>query len=1688
MNNYLQIFTGTNSAKRWVRRTKWLAFAAAALLFSPAAHAQISGTKTVCSSGCDYSSITNAVNDLKSKGINGATTISVKKGSYNEQVNVTGIKGLSASNTLKFVGAGSVPAEVYVYYNISSNYQYVFSLTSVSYVTVENMMIENTGNVNYSAAFYLNSSSYCNVSKNTILTNQTSSVAAYNAAIKSDYCSYNTIDGNTVRGGYPSFDMYLSYSTQSNNTIQNNRFTKYTQYGLWIYYGDNNTWKGNYIDSSTMTTPYAVYTYYETNAKYLNNEIHSGYMGIYAYTSTTGTGFDIKNNNIVMEGSYGYYGLYLNGYASYDVENNFVNMNGQNGQYAIYLNANANTGAVYKFYQNSVRMVTANYVFFIGVSGSPQLDIRNNIFAHTAGGYTLYYQNTGTSGPKINPNTVIEGNTHYNTSGNMAYMYQNGSTTAYSNLAAYKAGLLKFGNFGQTDLFMQPPYKSATDLHLDQNSVAPYARKMSNVTTDFDGDKRSCAYFTAAGADESTYSGNLHYQTPNKPKFTGPTTGTDGVKLSFVNGGSVGPFIYQWYVDNKLQKDSTHLKVAMTTGTHKVKLVAINCGGEDSSVSTVTIKDPTSAPTSDFISDVNVISTGDTVKFADGSSGDPSSYTWTVTPGTYVDNGNVVPSYKVVYGSLNYSDPWIQFLGSGNYKICLTTSNKKGAGNTECKSAYIEVKPLYVMGKLSVATDSSATFYDDGGKGGYPTRQGKTTMLIDPCASDVWLTFSQFDMMCNYNYIRVYDGDKEDPAKFLGSCTTVSTYYPPSYGYTGGVTFGTCGTDCRPKLTTLTTGGDTLHAKSGRMLVVQDINYSYYNYGSGFEAKYWSKAKTMAIPTAKFTSPDSVCVNGAITFKNESKGNNVTYLWDLDGDLDAFESNSATSASWPFYIDGKATVTLIAKNCGGADTFQKEITVYSPPTPTTAFIADNTNPTLNDIVYLTTDMKECVDDYKWTITSASGKGQALFVNGTKSTSPNPAVNFTDTGCYSVELYTANSAGDDKLKLNCYIKVKSSYCTPSVTTQSSDLGISKVTFNTINNSSTQGVTGYNNFIPNQAQSTTVEIGVTYKLTVERNTAKNKATRNVWIDWNGDGDFNDAGENVGSEVNKTTLSWSTDITIPSTAKTGATVMRVAIDLGSQTGTPCGPNKFGEIEDYRLYVRPDLTKPVITLIGKDTVVLEQGATYTDEGATALDNLDGDVTSNIKVTEPNSGYNMIPGTYKFIYTVTDASGNEAKAVTRVVKVTPDATAPELIVALPDTLKLQVGKIYTPPVILKANDLVDGDLTNDPNAVNMAGAVDVNALGIYTVTYTAKDRTGNITTVYRYIQVIDTIIPTLTLVGRSNTIHEVGMPYSDSGVIVKDNYSSESDLRNNLAVANTVNENVIGTYTVVYVLTDPNTGRRITLTRNVEVIDSEKPVASINGKPVEILDVFDFYTDPGVTATDNYDNKLSIVKGGSFYTTFANGIATKIGDYTINYVITDQSGNTVTVSRDIKVVDRVAPTASLIGSGYVSVCRWANYVDEGVKAIDNYDSTNKLTVTQEGTFFFSNTSVEGIYNMRYKVVDQSGNIAYSDYRYILVRNPYDAPCSTATSIGEQIGLDKLVKVYPNPNAGKFTVEANIAATEQVRISVTNLLGQEVAVISNGALDKNTFSVDLSNQKAGVYLLNITTDKQSTTKRIVITK
>jgi hypothetical protein len=82
------------------------------------------------------------------------------------------------------------------------------------------------------------------------------------------------------------------------------------------------------------------------------------------------------------------------------------------------------------------------------------------------------------------------------------------------------------------------------------------------------------------------------------------------------------------------------------------------------------------------------------------------------------------------------------------------------------------------------------------------------------------------------------------------------------------------------------------------------------------------------------------------------------------------------------------------------------------------------------------------------------------------------------------------------------------------------------------------------------------------------------------------------------------------------------------------------------------PDVTPPVITLLGMTSVNICQGLVYTDAGATASDNCGGNLTANIDVVNPVNV--NIPGSYTVTFNVMDGSGNPATQVTRTVIVKP--------------------------------------------------------------------------------------------------------------------------------------------------------------------------------------------------------------------------------------------------------------------------------------------------------------------------------------------------------------------------------------------------------------------------------------------------
>jgi Zn-dependent metalloprotease len=75
--------------------------------------------------------------------------------------------------------------------------------------------------------------------------------------------------------------------------------------------------------------------------------------------------------------------------------------------------------------------------------------------------------------------------------------------------------------------------------------------------------------------------------------------------------------------------------------------------------------------------------------------------------------------------------------------------------------------------------------------------------------------------------------------------------------------------------------------------------------------------------------------------------------------------------------------------------------------------------------------------------------------------------------------------------------------------------------------------------------------------------------VYIDYNGDGDFNDSGERVESFTATSFAIITKTFQIPATAKNGNTRMRIQMHYNTAIKDPCATFDFGEVEDYTVNI---------------------------------------------------------------------------------------------------------------------------------------------------------------------------------------------------------------------------------------------------------------------------------------------------------------------------------------------------------------------------------------------------------------------------------------------------------------------------------------------------------------------------------------
>lgn len=420
-------------------------------------------------------------------------------------------------------------------------------------------------------------------------------------------------------------------------------------------------------------------------------------------------------------------------------------------------------------------------------------------------------------------------------------------------------------------------------------------------------------------------------------------------------------------------------------------------------------------------------------------------------------------------------------------------------------------------------------------------------------------------------------------------------------------------------------------------------------YGGSRQTKIASFAFATPPLTASFTaSSTSVCSGSQVTFTDQSTGVPITWNWSFPGGTPA--SSTIQNPVIAYNTPGIYNVTLIVGNAGGSDTLTMtnyitvaDIIANFSGSPTTVIVG-------NTVTF--TDNSSCnPTSWSWS-----------FPEGTpsSSTSQNPTVTYGTVGTYSVTLVSTNASGSDTEMKSNYINVINvpiTYCSSKGNNYSREW-ISRVQFGSFINQS--GAAGYSDYT-NLTAGMTPGTNVTVTLTPGFAGTTYKEFWRVWIDYNKDGDFTDAGETVFAPASsKTTITGN--ITVPG-GLSGTTRMRVSMKYNA-TPTACETFSYGEVEDYTVSFGTPQPPVADFSANPTTAITGQNIQFTDLStntpASWVWTFTGGTPSGSTSQNPTVSY-ANPGTYNVSLTATNAAGSDTETKTGYITIlsVPSCTSP---------------------------------------------------------------------------------------------------------------------------------------------------------------------------------------------------------------------------------------------------------------------------------------------------------------------------------------------------------------------------------------------------------------------------------------------
>jgi hypothetical protein len=419
----------------------------------------------------DYNTFNQAVNALTSVGICGHVIFDVQPGIYTEQLTINSFAGMNVNNTVTFRGATGDSTAVTLQYNAAGSTDYwTIRLNGADWFRFEKMTIKGLG-ITYARAIEFMAGADNNIISNCVVEVPAGTtsyyVPIYSTSSSNDH--YNQFLNNRIVRGY--YGMYW-YGTSTTNLmkgtiIKGNVFEGWYYYGAYLYYHDSLEFTENIMTNLTgFANGYGLYAgYCQNDVKVTRNKI------------------EVAPTGIMYGGIYMYYCTGTNARKGL-IANNFISVTGANTTSVHY--------GVRLYYSNYQELLFNSVNVAAGAGTSRAIDvyyggsnnILNNYGRNTSGGFA-YYMEVATAANLSNYNN----------------WYSSGSSLAYwgancADLASLKLTSGKEANSHNLNVLFSSP----TDLHLMSSNLSAKGQVNSRVPIDIDGEIRSS--MPTIGADE----------------------------------------------------------------------------------------------------------------------------------------------------------------------------------------------------------------------------------------------------------------------------------------------------------------------------------------------------------------------------------------------------------------------------------------------------------------------------------------------------------------------------------------------------------------------------------------------------------------------------------------------------------------------------------------------------------------------------------------------------------------------------------------------------------------------------------------------------------------------------------------------------------------------------------------------------------------------------------------------------------------------------------------------------------------------------------------------------------------------------------------------------------------------------------------------------------------------------------